>query len=129
MHSPMPKERRRSPRRSLYRMAKIKVGVGILAHDCIVIDISDNGVQLHVPGFRAMRQWSVIAVGHFDQAIELNRALHCFRSQVSNSLGSETPIIGVSFDGEGLDFPKCQGLVSSSMAKALTFLSVKAFSV
>jgi len=51
MHSPMPKERRRSPRRSLYHMAKIKVGVGILAHDCIVIHISDNGVQLHVPGF------------------------------------------------------------------------------
>ena len=50
MHSPIP-ERRQSPRRRLYRMAKIKVGVGILAHDCIVIDISDNGVQLHVPGF------------------------------------------------------------------------------
>jgi hypothetical protein len=51
MHSPMPEERRRSPRRRLYRVAKIKVGVGILAHDCILVDISDNGVQLHVPGF------------------------------------------------------------------------------
>ena len=48
--APIP-ERRQSPRHRLYRMAKIKVGVGILAHDCIVIDISDNGVQLHVPGF------------------------------------------------------------------------------
>ena len=51
MHSPMPEERRRSQRRRLYRVAKIKVGVGILAHDCILVDISDNGVQLHVPGF------------------------------------------------------------------------------
>ena len=51
MHSPMPEERRRSPRRRLYRVAKIKVGVGILAHDCILVDISDNGVQVHVPGF------------------------------------------------------------------------------
>ena len=33
MHSLMPEERRRSPRRRLYRAAKIKVGVGILAHD------------------------------------------------------------------------------------------------
>ena len=36
MHSPIRKERRRSPRRRLYRVAKIKVGVGILAHDCIL---------------------------------------------------------------------------------------------
>ena len=50
MHPPI-RERRQSPRHRLYRIAKIKVGVGILAHDCIVIDISDNGVQLHVPGF------------------------------------------------------------------------------
>ncbi len=51
MHSPMPEERRRSPRRRHYRMAKIKVGVGILAHDCIVIDMSNCGVRLHVAGF------------------------------------------------------------------------------
>ena len=42
MRSPMPEERRGSPRRRHYRMAKIKVGVSILAHDCIVIDMSSR---------------------------------------------------------------------------------------
>jgi hypothetical protein len=51
MYSPMPKERRWSPRRPLHRAAKIKLGVGILAHDCVVIDMSDSGVRLHVAGF------------------------------------------------------------------------------
>ena len=44
MRSLMPEERRGSPRRRHYRMAKIKVGAGILAHDCIVIDMSNSGV-------------------------------------------------------------------------------------
>ena len=48
MHSPRLEERRRSPRRYLYRAAKIKLGVGCLAHDCLVIDISDDGVRLNV---------------------------------------------------------------------------------
>jgi PilZ domain len=51
MHSPMPEERRRASRRPVYRAAKIKLGVGILAHDCVVIDISDSGLRLHVAGF------------------------------------------------------------------------------
>ncbi len=41
-------ERRRSPRRGLYRAAKIKRGAGSSAHDCSVIDISDDGVRLNV---------------------------------------------------------------------------------
>ena len=38
----------------LHRAAKIKLGVGVLAHDRVVIDMSDSGVRLHVAG-RALR--------------------------------------------------------------------------
>ncbi len=48
MHSPRLEERRRSPRRQLYRMAKMKFGTGTLARDCLVIDISGGGVRLNV---------------------------------------------------------------------------------
>ena len=51
MHSPMPEERRRSPRRRLYRVAKIKLGAGIPPRDCLLIDISDGGVRLFLDGF------------------------------------------------------------------------------
>jgi hypothetical protein len=30
---------------------RVKLGAGILAHDCILIDMSDSGVRLHVAGF------------------------------------------------------------------------------
>jgi PilZ domain len=64
MHSPpLREERRRSPRRCLYRMAKIKVGVGVLAHDCILIDISDSGVQLHIPGFDVPDEFVLLLSG------------------------------------------------------------------
>lgn len=63
MHLPMPEERRRSPRRRLYRAAKIKVGVGILAHDCILIDISESGVQLHIPGFDVPDEFVLLLSG------------------------------------------------------------------
>ena len=43
-------DRRRSPRRRIYRLAKIELGAGIHARDCHVIDISDDGVRLNVEG-------------------------------------------------------------------------------
>jgi PilZ domain len=63
MHSPLPEERRRSPRRRLYRVAKIKVGVCVLAHDCILIDISDSGVRLHIPGFDVPDEFVLLLSG------------------------------------------------------------------
>ena len=63
MHSPIPRERRRSPRDPLYRAAKIKLGVGILAHDCVVIDMSDNGVRLHVAGFNVPDEFVLLLSG------------------------------------------------------------------
>ena len=50
MHRLRPEERRRSPRRRIYRLAKIELGAGIHARDCHVIDISDDGVRLNVGG-------------------------------------------------------------------------------
>jgi len=44
-------DRRRSRRRVLNRMAKIQCGTGTLARDCLITDISDGGVRLHVEGF------------------------------------------------------------------------------
>lgn len=46
-----PEDRRRSRRRALNRMAKIQCGHGTLARDCLITDISDGGVRLHVEGF------------------------------------------------------------------------------
>ena len=63
MHSLMPEERRRSPRRRLHRAAKIKVGVGILAHDCILIDISQRGVRLHIAGFDVPDEFVLLLSG------------------------------------------------------------------
>ena len=54
MHSPMPGGKdRRSPRRRLYRVAKIKLGAGIPPRDCLLIDISDGGVRLFLDDFDA----------------------------------------------------------------------------
>jgi PilZ domain len=51
MSSQRPEERRQSPRRRHYRVARIEFGAGIHARGCRVIDISDSGVRLHVEGF------------------------------------------------------------------------------
>ena len=63
MHSPIPSDRRRSPRCGLYRAAKIKLGVGILEHDCVLIDMSDRGVRLHVAGFNVPEKFVLLLSG------------------------------------------------------------------
>jgi hypothetical protein len=42
--------RRRSSRRYNYRAAKIQLGGDTVAHNCLVINISDGGVRLDVEG-------------------------------------------------------------------------------
>ena len=44
-------ENRRSNRRTINRHAKLQLADGGLARDCVVTDISDGGVRLHVEGF------------------------------------------------------------------------------
>jgi hypothetical protein len=43
-------ERRNSRRRALNRYAKIQVAGGALPRDCLITNISDSGVRLHVEG-------------------------------------------------------------------------------
>jgi len=49
--SPSVEERRRSRRREINRVAKIQFSSGTLPRDCLITDISDGGVRLHVEGF------------------------------------------------------------------------------
>ena len=46
----MVKEKRRSKRQAINRHAKIQFASGSLPRDCLVSDISDGGVRLHVEG-------------------------------------------------------------------------------
>jgi hypothetical protein len=43
-------EKRKSKRQPISRYAKIQVAGGRLARDCLVTDISEGGVRLHVEG-------------------------------------------------------------------------------
>lgn len=56
-------ERRHSRRRVLNRMAKIQCGAGTLARDCLITDISDGGVRLHVEGFEIPEEFVLSVSG------------------------------------------------------------------
>ena len=53
-------ERRRSPRRAISRHAKIQLPGSTLARDCLVTDISDGGVRLHVEGIAVPDQFVLL---------------------------------------------------------------------
>ena len=63
MHRLRSEERRRSPRRRIYRLAKIELGAGIHARDCHVIDISDDGVRLNVGGLDVPNEFVLLLSG------------------------------------------------------------------
>ena len=46
----MIQENRKSRRRAISRFAKIHIGSGALPRECLVTNISDGGVRLHVEG-------------------------------------------------------------------------------
>jgi PilZ domain-containing protein len=56
-------ERRLSRRRALNRMAKIQLANGTLPRDCLVTDISDGGVRLHVEGFEVPDDFVLLLSG------------------------------------------------------------------
>jgi hypothetical protein len=56
-------DRRRSRRRVLNRMAKIQVGTGTLPRDCLITDISDGGIRLHVEGFEVPDEFVLLLSG------------------------------------------------------------------
>jgi len=56
-------DRRRSRRRLLNRMAKIQVAAGTLPRDCLITDISDGGIRLHVEGFEVPDEFMLLLSG------------------------------------------------------------------
>ena len=62
--APLPHdERRLSRRRVLNRVAKIRPGNGALPRDCLITDISDGGVRLHVEGFDVPEDFVLLLSG------------------------------------------------------------------
>jgi hypothetical protein len=62
-NAPSPEDRRRSRRRVLNRVAKIQFGSGTLPRDCLITDISDGGVRLHVEGFEVPDEFVLLLAG------------------------------------------------------------------
>jgi PilZ domain len=61
--SPSVEERRRSRRREINRVAKMQFGSGTLPRDCLITDISDGGVRLHVEGFDVPDDFILLLTG------------------------------------------------------------------
>ena len=53
-------EQRKSPRRSVSRFAKIKLANGTPERDCLVTDISEGGVRLHVEGVQVPERFALL---------------------------------------------------------------------
>jgi PilZ domain len=60
---PSVEERRQSRRRQINRVAKIQFGSGTLPRDCLITDISDGGVRLHVEGFDVPDDFVLLLTG------------------------------------------------------------------
>ena len=60
---PAYEERRRTGRSRLNRVAKIQFGSGTLPRDCLITDISDGGVRLHVEGFEVPDDFILVLSG------------------------------------------------------------------
>ena len=50
-------------RREINRVAKIQFGSGTLPRDCLITDISDGGVRLHVEGFDVADDFILLLTG------------------------------------------------------------------
>lgn len=64
-------DRRQSRRRALDRIAKIQVASGTLPRDCLITDISDGGVRLHVEGFDVPDEFTLLLSG--EGLVEMER--------------------------------------------------------
>jgi hypothetical protein len=63
MFKKKPADRRRSRRYQLNRMAKIQLGLGALPRDCLITDMSEGGVRLHVEGFDVPDEFVLLLSG------------------------------------------------------------------
>jgi hypothetical protein len=87
-------DRRHSQRQILNRMARIQLGSGTLGRDCLITDISDRGVRLHVEGFDVPDEFVLLLSGE-----GLNSKEHAYR--VIWRLGYEIGAEFVSVIGRG----------------------------
>ena len=64
MHSLKPDEERRgSVRRHLYHTENMRIGADTLPRECIILDISDEGVRLYVVGFDVPDEFVLLLSG------------------------------------------------------------------
>jgi len=57
------KERRLSRRRALNRIAKIQLANGTLPRDCLITDMSEGGVRIHVENFEVPDEFVLLLSG------------------------------------------------------------------
>jgi hypothetical protein len=60
LKSPDSKDNRQSPRRRLANMTKLRTAPGAPLRDCLVIDMSDDGVRLYVGGLNVPDQFDLL---------------------------------------------------------------------
>jgi hypothetical protein len=53
-------DRRRAKRHSISRYAKLQLPGGSLPRDCLITDISEGGVRLHVEGVDVPKQFALL---------------------------------------------------------------------
>jgi hypothetical protein len=63
MNAVKPRERRRSSRCRIDRIAKIQLGTGTLPRDCRITDISTGGVRLHAEGLEVPTDFVLFLFG------------------------------------------------------------------
>ena len=62
------KDRRRAKREIVNRLAKLQLATGSLPRDCLVTDMSEGGVRLHVEGLEVPDQFTLLLAGAESEA-------------------------------------------------------------
>lgn len=60
METPKGKENRQSARRRLFNLTKIKTGPDAPLRDCLILDMSEQGVRLYVGGLNIPAQFTLL---------------------------------------------------------------------
>ena len=60
MQSSKPSERRRSLRHHLYHTLQMQVGPDAAPRECVLLDISDEGVRIYVVGFSVPDEFDLL---------------------------------------------------------------------
>jgi hypothetical protein len=62
-------DRRAVLRHHLYHIAKIRPGADVAPRECLIVDISEEGVRIYVVGFEVAEEF-VLLLSHDDDIIE-----------------------------------------------------------